>query len=211
MVAYRTEKPRRPTRRDAQREATRRRLLDAARELFSEYGYDAVSVTEIAKAAGVQHSLINAYFHAKAGLLYELVQENNAEQIERSMTAVTAKGDVLARLRKLIDIWIKSDLADPRLLAVMEGYFWQWPAETEEHNRRQLDAALEVAREILRNGVEAGELKADLDVGRWVEAFFAIYTLGLRPAVYDGATTKACLDEILRKVELMLEGARVEA
>jgi len=211
MVVYRTEKPRRPTSRDAKREATRKRLLDAARELFSEYGYDAVSVSEIAKAAGVQHSLINTYFHAKAGLLYELVHENNAEQIERSRAALTVKGDVLARLRKLVDVWIKSDLADPRLLAVMEAYFWQWPAETEEHNRRQRDAALEVAREILRKGIEAGEIRPDLDFGRWVDSFFAIYTLGLRSAVYDGATPKACRDEILRKTELMLQGARVDA
>ena len=78
MLTAKGRKPKPPTARDRQRQETERRLLAAARKLFWDYGYQNTAVTEIAKAAGVTHALINAYFNSKAGLLYALVSETNA-------------------------------------------------------------------------------------------------------------------------------------
>ncbi|MFG1998854.1 TetR family transcriptional regulator [Spirillospora sp. NPDC048911] len=55
------------------REATRRRLLEAARDLFSEHGYDHVSVRMIAAAAGANVALVNRYFGSKAALFGEVL------------------------------------------------------------------------------------------------------------------------------------------
>ena len=55
-------------------------MLEAARRLFAERGYDSVPVTEIAKEAGVTHGMINVYFGGKPGLLYEIIRQNNALQ-----------------------------------------------------------------------------------------------------------------------------------
>jgi AcrR family transcriptional regulator len=44
---------------------TRDRILDAAREQFSERGYDQTSVRGIAKAAGVDSALVHHYFGTK--------------------------------------------------------------------------------------------------------------------------------------------------
>ncbi|SEL42474.1 transcriptional regulator, TetR family [Nonomuraea pusilla] len=50
------------------REATRRRILDAARQLFGEHGYEQVTVRMIASAAGANIALVGRYFGSKAGL-----------------------------------------------------------------------------------------------------------------------------------------------
>jgi AcrR family transcriptional regulator len=50
------------------REATRTRLLDAARTGFAERGYDGVSVRSVATAAGVDAALVFRYFGSKDGL-----------------------------------------------------------------------------------------------------------------------------------------------
>lgn len=55
-----------PRKRDA--EATALDILDAARALFSEMGYDAVGTRDIARRAGVNVALINRYYGSKAGL-----------------------------------------------------------------------------------------------------------------------------------------------
>ncbi|GAA2606250.1 TetR family transcriptional regulator [Actinomadura fulvescens] len=55
------------------REATRRRLLEAARDLFGEHGYDHVSVRMIAAAAGSNVALVNRYFGSKASLFGEVL------------------------------------------------------------------------------------------------------------------------------------------
>ncbi|PSK99527.1 TetR family transcriptional regulator [Murinocardiopsis flavida] len=57
------------------REATRKRILDSARELFTAEGYAQVSSRRIAAAAGVNVALINRYFGAKRGLLAEVIAE----------------------------------------------------------------------------------------------------------------------------------------
>ncbi|MFC5184332.1 TetR/AcrR family transcriptional regulator [Actinomadura harenae] len=50
------------------REATERRLLDAARDLFGELGYDGVTVRMIAAAADANVALVNRYFGSKSAL-----------------------------------------------------------------------------------------------------------------------------------------------
>ncbi|KIH97128.1 TetR family transcriptional regulator [Streptomonospora alba] len=60
------------------REATRQRILDSARELFTQEGYAQVSSRSIAAEAGVNVALINRYFGAKRGLLAEVIAEDAA-------------------------------------------------------------------------------------------------------------------------------------
>ena len=55
-------------------------LIEAATELFSERGPNAVSVREIAKRAKVNHGLVHRHFGSKEGLLKE-VQNKLAEEI----------------------------------------------------------------------------------------------------------------------------------
>ncbi|MBB6173979.1 AcrR family transcriptional regulator [Nocardiopsis mwathae] len=60
------------------RAATRQRILDSARELFTSEGYEHVSSRSIAAHAGVNVALINRYFGAKRGLLAEVIAQDAA-------------------------------------------------------------------------------------------------------------------------------------
>ncbi|GAA2409774.1 TetR family transcriptional regulator [Nonomuraea africana] len=55
------------------REATRERLLAAARALFAEHGYEQVTVRMIAAAADANIALVGRYFGSKAGLFGEVL------------------------------------------------------------------------------------------------------------------------------------------
>ncbi|MEX3015924.1 TetR/AcrR family transcriptional regulator [Gymnodinialimonas hymeniacidonis] len=63
------EKPRRNVK---DRAATEARILSAARAVFSERGYDAAGLREIAEVAEANLSLISRYFGGKEGLLTAL-------------------------------------------------------------------------------------------------------------------------------------------
>jgi AcrR family transcriptional regulator len=52
----------------------RRQILACARRLFSERNYDAVSTTDIARAAGVARGLLHHYFGTKRDLYLEVVR-----------------------------------------------------------------------------------------------------------------------------------------
>jgi AcrR family transcriptional regulator len=64
------------------RAATRQRLLDAARELFAEHGYEHVTVRMIATASDANVALISRYFGSKAALFGEVVgSESTVRQV----------------------------------------------------------------------------------------------------------------------------------
>ena len=54
---------------------TRRRILDAAVELFSQRGYESVAAGDVAERAGVAHGLVFHHFGNKRGLYLEAVRE----------------------------------------------------------------------------------------------------------------------------------------
>jgi len=90
-------------------EADRRRarILSAARRLFSERGYSAVSTTEIAAEAGVARGLLNHYFGTKHGLYIEVVREmlriRPAQPIPEYVDGATPAD----RLAESIDRWLE--------------------------------------------------------------------------------------------------------
>jgi AcrR family transcriptional regulator len=200
---------RRPNAKSAQREATRKRLLDAARRLFAEHGYSGVSTTEIARAAGVTHGSIHAHFHSKPGLLFELIAESNQQQQQQQAEAAFALGgDCRTRLRAILDVYLKHDLADLELLGVMQGYSWRWPYDLERRNQRQLAEALGPLRKVIDLAAETGELRKDVDADRLVRIVFALYTMCLRAAIFEDAATEAVAAEIDAQLCIVLEGAR---
>jgi AcrR family transcriptional regulator len=63
------------TRRPRDLAATRSALLEAARRLFTERGYEGVGVRDIAEKAGADKALITRYFGCKEGLFAEAIPE----------------------------------------------------------------------------------------------------------------------------------------
>jgi len=60
-----------PGKRELKRQETRERIVDAATDLFAERGFDAVSVMEIARRAGVVEKTVFNHFPVKEGLVFD--------------------------------------------------------------------------------------------------------------------------------------------
>jgi AcrR family transcriptional regulator len=96
-------------------EASRRALLDAARAVFDEVGYDRATTREIGDRAGVDPALIARYFDSKEGLFIAAITAGSAEEEELDF----APGELL---RFLLERWderghtpISRALASPAL------------------------------------------------------------------------------------------------
>lgn len=66
-----------PSGRRAGDSGTRDAILDAARDLFAEHGYDGASIRAIATAAGVDPALIRHFFGDKDGLFAAIVSDRS--------------------------------------------------------------------------------------------------------------------------------------
>lgn len=76
----------RTTQRSEQAAETRRRLLDAAVEAFSERDFDDVSAADIARSVGVAYGLVYHYFGSKRGVYLEAMRVA-ADQMSANFTA----------------------------------------------------------------------------------------------------------------------------
>lgn len=168
----------------AQKQATRRALLDAARALVAERGVDGVSVVEVGRRAGVSHSLINAYFDGKSGLMSALVKDFNEPQLTRSRDIASGPGTPEARVREILLAWATFDLADPALLRVLQAHSWDWSDAAEAENRADRQRGLEPLGQLIQEGQGLRQFRRDLALADGLAAIWAIYTNGMREAVF---------------------------
>lgn len=70
-------------RRESQKAGRRKRILEAARLLFMERGYEAATIEAIAEAAGVSSVTVFNHYGTKGGVLLALVGESDSILIEQ--------------------------------------------------------------------------------------------------------------------------------
>jgi AcrR family transcriptional regulator len=91
------------------KQATRQRILDAARDLFARQGFDGASTRDVARAAGIAAGTLFNYFPTKEAIAMTLVAEALAEGREdyrkKAREGVSLEEDlfafVAAELRRL--------------------------------------------------------------------------------------------------------------
>lgn len=99
---------------------TRARLIEAARILFQERGYDATSVRAIAGVAGVDAAMVNHYFGGKEGLFQEVMDlpvspAKTFHALLDGITPAKIPGRIAAQF---VEIW-EGDDSGPAMIALL--------------------------------------------------------------------------------------------
>ncbi len=191
-----------PTLRDQQKAETQRRILDAARRLFTEQGYDAVSTAMIGQQAGVSAPSIMQHFGSKAGLLYAILTEHNDGQLDAARSAAARARTSFGRIERIIATWAAADLATPALTGAMQAILWS-STEAAQRNRADIAPDLAFLQEVIEAGQQRGELRA-MAPERATAIAWQLYTMGLMPGVHDGAGAEACTQEIMANIRAAL-------
>ena len=89
-----------------QRKMRQRQLMDAALSLAIEGGIDSVTVSAVAKKAGLSRSSIYEYFSSSADLIADLIMEEMAYYNQRLLKAVDKVEDPF----EYISLWIEEAL-----------------------------------------------------------------------------------------------------
>ena len=94
----------------------RRQILDGARTVFLSSGFDAASMNEIARAAGVSKGTLYVYFDSKEALFEVLVRQDKRAQAEQTCRFDIDNHDVRATLTNL-GFRLVSRMLEPALVA----------------------------------------------------------------------------------------------
>ncbi len=171
-------------------EAARRRVLDSARDLVCELGPRAVTVDEIAAAAGVGKQTIYRWWPSKSSVIMEaLIQLTDpvpADLPESTYAALRLQMRRVARMfgsrnGDLIRELVADAQGDPALARDFRDRFFA-------HRRARGAATLE-------KGIAAGELRPDLDVAAALDVLYAPLWLGL--LVGHRPVNQAMADQVL--------------
>ncbi len=100
-------------RREREKETLRQEILDAARELFVEEGYENVSMRKIADKIEYSPTTIYLYFKDKAELLHHLTEETFAKLIKSLDTIRRQSKDPVATLKECGRAYINFGLKHP--------------------------------------------------------------------------------------------------
>lgn len=185
--------------RRVQKEATRRRVIDAARELFETEGYEETTVRAIARRAGVSVGSVFTSFPSKLDVLSEVMGARLDELYdELDRVGHQLRGSTADRLRTIFALFFAFETRRKRLFLahIAATYEWRTGANAKPfgHNER----LKQVMRDCLARGVAAGDVDPAVDLELVVDALLASYAWTYRLAAWtdaDADTMSLAMDQ----------------
>ncbi|MGE2722776.1 TetR/AcrR family transcriptional regulator [Mycolicibacterium celeriflavum] len=155
---------------------TRERIIGAAREVFSELGYDAATFQAIAIRADLTRPAINHYFANKQVLWREVVQQTNAAIVSAGKARAQDETNLLARLSAYFTAAMQADSEDRSAAAflvtsVLEA---QRHPELSDEEHDSLKHSRDFVAWAVNDAIKRGELTTDTEVESLVEMLVAV-------------------------------------
>lgn len=145
----------------ARGEATRRRLLEAAEQVFAELGYHDASIVKLTEAAGVAGGTFYLYFAGKREIFDELVRDLN-RRVRHAMKEASERGATRLDAELLgFRAYFRFAAEHPALYRIIRQAEFVSPAVLEEHYER-LSSGYEAALRAARDRGEIGDVEPEV-------------------------------------------------
>lgn len=192
-------------RRQAAKIRTRQKVLDAARDLFAERGYDAATIRDIAKGAGMSTGAVFANFQDKAELFECVFAEEMAGLLSDIQGAAAGtEGRVTERLTEGLTAGYHRSLAHLPLMQAMIARSWFQPEDADVRSREFVKPIVLAIVDVLQGGIREGELRQDLDQLTLARMIWDVYISNYRFAAYDNWGIEELAPHVRKQLDLLL-------
>jgi AcrR family transcriptional regulator len=164
--------------RQAQRDATRARILDVAKRHFERDGFEASSVRAIALEADVAAGTVLLHFTDKLSLLHAALHDDLEAAIERSLSA-PSRGALLERLCAVVRPFYAYYDERPRLSRVLLRESLLAEPPWQERFGEQAARVLGRVAALVEEAKQRGELTGGADTRLLATAFASFYYFAL--------------------------------
>ncbi len=160
----------------ARADETRKRIVRAARQVFSERGYDGATFQEIAVRADLTRPAINHYFSSKRALYMDVVEQTNELVVAAGIERARREPTLMGRLSVMVAFAMEADAQHPSSTAFLATAV----LESQRHPElsRTENDAVRTSREFLvwavNDAIERGELADDVDVPLLAETLLVV-------------------------------------
>ena len=94
---------------------TRAKLIETARELFHEKGFDGLKMQELADRAGMNKGLLHYYFKSKEALFQAIFKEAIINLFGGLTEVLVSKDSLEMKLHKIVDVYFEKLMVNPGL------------------------------------------------------------------------------------------------
>lgn len=199
-----------PTSRQSQKEATRGRVLAAAKELFDTQGYEGTTIREIARHAGVSVGSVFTTFDSKGEILSQAMQDRlDGLYAELDRVMPHLRGSTVDRLRTMFAVHFAFESQHTRLFLahIAAAYDWNLPPSAKPMGRTP--RLQEVIGECLAKGVAEGDVDPNVPIQEIVDLLLAAYVWVYRLAAWKSATAAEMTKVMDRQIGLIAAGFAV--
>jgi AcrR family transcriptional regulator len=197
-----------PTRRALAKQQTRAKVLQAARNLFSEHGYEGATIRDIAAAAGMSTGAVFANFSDKSDLFREIMSHDLTALASAMREAGgRAKGveDALLKIFAAGYTFYKSQLP---LARAAFSVSWAPQDGPVLRNSPEALALRELITEQLTLAVARGELVQEAEIKLRGQMLFDAYLSNFPQAIFEGWSLDALQARARDQIRILLAGAR---
>ncbi|QYF86613.1 TetR/AcrR family transcriptional regulator [Brevundimonas sp. PAMC22021] len=211
LTAVGSEAGQRLNRRQVAKQRTRQKVLDAARGLFAERGYEPATIRDIAKGAGMSTGAVFANFQDKAEL-FEAVLVDEMDRLAQVASDASGGDEAVdQRLAAVMAAVYHASLDHLPLMQAIVARSWFQPQEAEVRARKAVEPLVAVFTRVLQDGLRRGELRQDADLQLLGTLTWDVYLSNYRRAAYDEWDAGVLAEQAQRQVELLLSGVRTNA
>ena len=196
-------------RRERKKREARRRIYDAAFQLFVEKGYDATTIEEIAERADVAKGTVFNYFPRKTSFLAALA-EHWTSQIEEELGAPDSwGGSTRDKLIKVFRFLADLGAQNPELarLAFFESLrFMHAMVEEGRAEEGPVRNFRRLTRTLLHRGQAAGEIRSDVDIEPAASLIESAFHRTLAHWLATGGSRASLHREFATKLDMVFSG-----
>lgn len=164
------------------KERNRQKILESATQLFRERGFEAATLRDIARAAGLSTGALFANFADKTEIFLTVLEEENTRVIVAMREAHDASLPLPDRLRQQMMRAYEVSQVNARL--ILSAFVMKWSHDAQSPNEvgKMSDLVRHVVRDTLKGAIEQKELPASIDVDASAEILEDLLFANLRRA-----------------------------
>ena len=184
-------------RRQQQKAETRALILDAARTLFEERGFDGTTMRALAADAGVGLGTIFSHFPDKAALLMATLLDDLARTDQHIVETLPEDAPIRDQIMHMAATGIRYWCRRPELTATLLREMWFVTGPWAERRREETARFIDFVSQLLEGARQRGELRTGVDLRHSAEAMYSFYLGSLLRAVGDN---RLDADTLLRDI-----------
>ena len=151
-------------------------ILEAALEMGSQVGLEAVSIGALAKEVGMSKSGLFAHFQSKENLQNDILHHAE-EQFAHSVVIPALKVEAgVPRIKALAENWMDwtSQLTGGCIFVRASNDMKDRPGIVRDYLLKQQEAWLDVLRRIAKSAVRVGDFREDIDCDQFAFEFYSL-------------------------------------